>query len=248
VRGEGGALSPATRQQALDEAVRRLKGALERRGPGGIAALASPHATNEDLFVLRRLLDGLGAELRGVAVPTGRSDDLLIKAEKAANAEGARALGFGDPQAVLDRIRSGAVEALIALGHDVLDPRWLADTSALAGLDTVILLDTHHSDLERAAHVVFPARHVAEKVGTLTNHAGRVQRVAPAVEPAHAAYAEGEILAAIGAALRVPGFEEGFDPRAVSKAMGQEVPAFAGRDVDSVGAEGLPLAGREATP
>jgi predicted molibdopterin-dependent oxidoreductase YjgC len=137
---------------------------------------------------------------------------------------------------------------LLVLGHDVLDPRWLADETPLAGLDTVVLLDTHHSDLERVAHVVLPARHAAEKLGTLTNHAGRVQRVVPAVEPAHPALAEGEWLARLGAALGLPGFEGGFDARLVSKQIGAVVPAFAGLDVDSVGDAGLPLRGEGDRP
>ena len=35
---------------------------------------------------------------------------------------------------------------------------------------------------------------MAEKRGTFTNHAGHVQRVAPAVEPAFDAWSEGEVL------------------------------------------------------
>ena len=62
------------------------------------------------------------------------------------------------------------------------------------------------ASLERVAHVVFPARHPAERAGTLTNHAGLVQRVEPAVEPPFEAYCEGEVLAALGAALGLPGF------------------------------------------
>ena len=70
------------------------------------------------------------------------------------------------------------------VGHDLLDPAFLGGTEELAKLDTVILLDTSHSDLERVAHAVFPTRHAAEKSGTLTNHAGRVQRVEQAVREA----------------------------------------------------------------
>jgi len=243
IRGADGQLAPATRDQGIAAAAERLGAALEGRGASSIAALASPHATNEDLFVLRRLLRGLGAATAGAAVVEGRSDDLLIKAEKAANAAGARALGFGDAGPVLDAVRAGAVDALIVMGHDVLDPAWLGDEQALASVGSVILLDTHHSPLERVAHVVFPARHAAEKRGTLTNHAGRVQRVQPLVEPAHEAHAEGEILTRIGRALGLAGFEALFDARAVSKEMGQELPAFAGIDADAVGDQGLPLAG-----
>jgi predicted molibdopterin-dependent oxidoreductase YjgC len=144
---------------------------------------------------------------------------------------------------VLDRIRGGGARVLIALGHDVLDPAFGADAALFQGLDTLILLDTHHSALERAAHVVLPARVAAEKLGTLTNHAGRVQRVEPAVEPAHLAYAEGETLMRLARALGLSLFEGPWDPRAVSRAIGAALPAFAGVHVDSVGDEGMPLRG-----
>ena len=106
----------------------------------------------------------------------------------------------------------------------------------------MILLDTRHSDLERVAHVVFPTRHAAEKSGTLTNHAGRVQRIEQAVEPGFESYADGEILSKLGAALGLEGFDGSYDPRAVSKEMASAVPAFAGLDMDSLGPEGADLA------
>jgi len=58
-----------------------------------------------------------------------------------------------------------------------------------------------HSALERVAHVVIPVRHAAEKSGHFTNHAGLVQAVSPAVEPAGDALAEAEAFDRIAAAL-----------------------------------------------
>jgi predicted molibdopterin-dependent oxidoreductase YjgC len=137
------------------------------------------------------------------------------------------------------------VRALLVLGHDALE--LLGGEAALAKLECVILLDTHHSPLERAAHVVFPARVAAEKRGTLTNHAGHVQRVSPAVEPAWGAWSEGEVLLRLGQALGFAGFGTGaYDAREISKLVGQVVPAFAGCDYDSVGDEGRPLGGAGA--
>ncbi len=204
VRGPRG-LQPARRRDAVAHAAELLRRTLAAHGAGALAGIASPHACNEDLRVLRDLLRGLGAA-GAVPVPTGPADALLIKAEKAANAAGARALGFGDPAPVLAGIRSGAVRALLVLGHDLVRPAFLGGAAPLAGLEAVILLDTHHSELERVAHVVFPARHPAERDGTLTNHAGLEQRVVPAVEPPFEAWREGEVLAELGAALGLPGF------------------------------------------
>ncbi len=247
VRGADGRLAVVPLADAIAAAAGRLRKTLDGHGPGAVAALASPHATNEDLFVLRRLLAALGAETAGFAVVRGEADALLVKQEKAANAAGARALGFGDAASVLERVRSRDVRALVALGHDVLGAGHLhGDLSALAGLETVIWLDTHRAALESAAHVVIPVRHAAEKDGTLTNHAGRVQRVRPAVEPAFEARSEGEVLWRLGAELGLDGFEGGYDVRAVSKALAEAVPAFRGLDLDAVGEGGAPLHGADA--
>jgi NADH-quinone oxidoreductase subunit G len=96
VRGELGvpeATSFAVAVAAAAEHITRLR---DTKGAGVIAGVASPHATNEDLFVFRRFLDALGVGAAGVAVPKGRSDHLLIQPEKAANIAGARALESAD--------------------------------------------------------------------------------------------------------------------------------------------------------
>jgi NADH-quinone oxidoreductase subunit G len=238
----GSAAEAASADAAIEEAARRISHLVETKGVGVVAGIASPHATNEDLFVFRRFLDALGVQATCVPVERGRSDDLLIKQEKAANAAGARAMGFGPPEPVMDRIRSGAIDAVIAMGHDVLDPQLLGDAAPLESADTVILLDSHVSDLVRVAHAVFPTRVAAEKHGTLTNFAGRVQRVRPALEPAWEAYSEGEIISRLGAALGLDGFDGRFDVWEVGKALSAALPAFEGVDLESVGAEGLALA------
>ncbi|MDH5306921.1 MAG: 2Fe-2S iron-sulfur cluster-binding protein [Myxococcales bacterium] len=242
VRGENGVLETVSTDFAIQEAARRLARIAAAKGAGVIAGIASPHATNEDLFTFRRLLEALGAETRGVAVVRGASDALLVVEEKAANAAGARAIGFGDAAAVLDRLRSGAVDALIALGHDIAHEQFLGGTQGLEKLDTVVVLDSHVSELQRVAHVLVPTRVAAEKHGTLTNCAGRVQRVRAAVEPAWEAHGEGEILARLGAALGLGGFDGRFDVREVGKALSASLPAFEGIDLETVGAAGRPLA------
>ncbi len=217
VRGEQ-AVREVPYGEAVAEAAARLARVLEAKGPGAVGVLASPHATNEDLAVLRRLADALGVETRGVAVVRGREDRLLMKAEKAANAEGARRLGFGEAGAVMGRVRQGAVEALIVLGHDVLASGAISAPEELAGLGTLVLLDSHQSELQRVAHVVIPVRVAAEKRGTFTNSAGIVQQLLPAVEPAFEAWSEGEVLWQLGAELGLPGFAGRFDAPAPSGA------------------------------
>jgi NADH-quinone oxidoreductase subunit G len=242
VRGSDGNLVSATFDAAVEEAANRLRRLVETKGAGVIAGIASAHATNEDLFIFQRFLDAIGAETRGAPVVLGESDEILIEAEKGANAAGARALGFGDAAPVVDRIRSGGIEAVVVVGHDILDERYLGNPEDLSALDTVIVLDRHQSALQRVAHVVFPTLHAAEKRGTLTNSAGRVQRVQPVVEPAWEAHAEGEVLSRLGAALGFADFGGQWEPLEVSRELASAQPAFAGIDLDSVGPGGRVLA------
>ncbi len=242
VRGELGVQELVSFDRAVEVAAGQLRSALADGGPASLAGVASPHATNEDLFQFRRFLDGLGVTKAGVAVVRGEGDDLLIKEEKAPNASGARAVGFGDAEAVAGRIRGGAVKALVVLGHDLLDARYLGGAEALAGLDAVILLDLRQSELVKVATVTFPTRHAAERDGTLTNHAGRVQRVRPAVEPPFEAHSEGLVLARLGRALGLEGFDGSFDAGAVSREMAAALPAFAGVSLERLSESGRPLA------
>ncbi len=241
VRGPDGVPEARSFEAGIEEAAVRLRRIVDAMGGDALAGIASAHATNEDLLTFRRFLDALGATASGAAVIRGEADDLLIKQEKAPNAAGARALGFGDPEQVLERVRSCNVAAVVVMGHDVLDDVFLGGVDSLADIDTVIALDTDQSALQRVAHVMFPVRHAAEKHGTLTNWSDRVQRVTPAVEPAWDARSDGEVIHALGAALRLQGFEGAYDVRAVSRSLGSANPAFAGIDLDSVGDQGLPL-------
>jgi len=166
--------------------------------------------------------------------PTGSGKTRVVEAM-------AEAL-FGDARAVVDRIRSGAVDAVIVLGHDALQEGLLGSEQALAGLDTVILLDTHASELQRVAHVIVPVRHAAEKLGSFVNAARRVQRAVPAVESGWETFADGEVIARLGAALGLEGFDGSYDVHSVARELAATHAAFAGIDLDTIGDAGRPLA------
>jgi len=65
--------------------------------------------------------------------------------------------------------------------------------------------------------------------------------VEPAVEPGFDARSEGEVLAALGHALGLPGFDGHFDAHEASKALAQSVRAFANVSLDAVGPGGVLL-------
>ncbi len=196
---------------------------------GRIVGVASPFAGNEDLFALRELLQALGAWPGRFAVPKGPADALLIKAEKAPNGEGCRALGFVESY---DSV--GPASVAIALGHE-LGP------DAFQGAQTLVLVDTHASQLsERATHVL-PARWFLEKSGSFTSHGRRVQRYGPVIEPRFEAYDEGEVLRRLGAAAGVEGHDGVWEVRAVSKRLSEKIPAFEGIWLGSLDDQGTLL-------
>jgi NADH-quinone oxidoreductase subunit G len=246
VCGERGALETRAVPDALARASELLSGVIQSHGPASLAVVVSPFASNEDLFVLRRLVDSIGAGPTGLAVRTGAADALLVQAEKAPNAEGARALGFEGVETVLEQLRAGRVRGLLVFGHDFLEHLG-EDLSRLSDLDAVVVLDTHRSGLERVADVVVPLRHAAEKDGTFTNHAGRVQRFQAAVEPAFEALADGEAAARLGVSLGLPGFDGPYDVAAISEALSAALPAFARTSFRTLPDLGRPLAGRSET-
>jgi NADH-quinone oxidoreductase subunit G len=219
---------PAGYADAVNAAAELIRDA--RASGGTIAGVASPFTPNEDLFAFGELLQALGAPVPTFSVPRGGGDDILIQEEKAPNAAGARALGFVETDAAV-----GPASVAIVLGHNVAQ-------AALAQVEHVILIDTHHSELAERAQVVLPARSFAEREGSFTNHQNRVQRFWPVLEPTFEAWAEAEVLRQIAHAAGLEGYAGSFDPHETSKRMSQTVAAFAGLELSSLDSDGRELA------
>jgi NADH-quinone oxidoreductase subunit G len=171
----------------LDAALDRVAEQLRNAGTAS-AFVASPQATNEDLFAFRALADAAGGRLDfRVGDPQDkvrvREDNVLLRADKNPNTQGCLDQGLGRtgiPE-ILSACRSGAVKALVLQGPELLRAAEAAD--AIAKVPFVAVMTTHEGpELERA-HLVLPAALWAEVDGTFTNYQRRVQRIKRAFPP-----------------------------------------------------------------
>jgi len=208
----------------------------------------SPHLTNEELFVLGRLVaSGLRTSQRDVAIPLCPADDYLIKAEKAANGRGGRDLGLAAKPGELDLagiragVEAGTIRGLLVTGTDVWE-LWEERADLFERLETLVVVATNAHPLLAFADVVLPGLTFAEKDGTFTNHAGRVQRIRRALDPGEQP-SDGDVFLALGRRLGMEISPGPFEPAAVLREIAASVPSY--RDVtwDGIGGLGVPTVG-----
>jgi predicted molibdopterin-dependent oxidoreductase YjgC len=141
---------------------------------------------------------------------------------------------------------AGRVFKLIyLLGADRVDQgdRFDLIRGLLERAETVIAHSSHQVSLLDLVDLVLPVRMNAEKRGTLVNHAGRVQRIEPAVLAPGEAEPDGVVLAFMAEKLEEPLGTH--DPAAVFAEMAERVPAFRGLRFAALGDTGKQAQGTE---
>ena len=240
-----GSLVSVPWENALDEAARCL-GALARAGgDGALAAIVSPHLTNEELFVLGRMIaGGMRTAQRDVAIRLGTADDFLIKSEKAANGRGARDLGLTAAAGEVDLatiragIEAGRIRGLFVTGTDVWE-LWGEESAALfERLEVLVVQTVNEHPLVARADVVLPGLTFAEKDGTFTNAAGRVQRIRHALDPGEQP-SDGEIFLRLGRRLGMELPPGPFEPAAVFAEITRTIGRYRDLSWDALGSLGL---------
>jgi NADH-quinone oxidoreductase subunit G len=228
----------------------RLPAALDAvadwfRGAGKAAGLlASPQATNEDLFAFRSLADLVGARLDfRVGDPHlklwVRSDNVLLREDRNPNTQGCLDLGLDREgvEEMLAACRDGQVRALLLQGPELL--RLPEAEKALDAVPFIAVMATHDEpDLARA-HAVLPAAVWAEVDGTFTNYQRRVQRLRRAVPPPGEARPRWEMTARL--IERLGGTFPAATAREVFALLSKTVPDYLDLDYRSLGSSGRAL-------
>ena len=206
--------------------------------------LASGRATNEELFLVKRLAAAVGAVVVDILPRTGVADGMLIAADRNPNTTGAKLLGVatGKLADIAAGIRDGRITALLALGEDATKAGLTA--ADLVKLDVIVAMDILPNATTQAAHIVLPASAPFEKRGSMINLKGRIQRLNKATNAPGSARDDWEILRDL--ILAVSGSNGLHSIEDVFKTMSAEVPALAGLSLSRIGDLGVDIAAQIA--
>ena len=209
---------------------------------GSARAVVSAGASNEDLFVLRVLMEAGGFDAGFFAVPQGDEHalagfpKLALRSDRAPNAAGAEAIGYArvdDPYREL----GGHTGPLFVLHDDLggAEEGFGADASLYVHIGPWL-----PPQARERADIVFPATTFAEMDGSFVNFEGRVQRFSRALHPPGLA----RPFWMSGSAVLVRlGQRGGYRQAAAAfEALASAHSAFAGLSYDSIGLRGALLA------
>ncbi|HEY3294631.1 MAG TPA: molybdopterin-dependent oxidoreductase [bacterium] len=252
-RSETNGQGALTVDLVLQRAAAKIKAAVSKNGPKSVAVIASPHSSNEDLFLLKSLfVDTLKVDTIDINVSkeeTGKQDEILMKADLTPNRRGAEEFGFhsgknggmsGDD--ILSGALDGDYDVLIVVHHDLsrlMGPKELAKLDQRC--DYILYLGTHENGTVPVADDVIPLAMSAEREASYTNFEGRVQKTAKPFEPRGQARDEWSIWQDLAQLLGIPWkYASAAD---VFDAMGNSVPSFKGLTWEGLGNSGKMLAG-----
>jgi len=210
---------------ALKEISRRLNKATA----GSVAIVASARQTNEELYLLAKLAEKLGAMTDSIP-RIGEGDKLLLNPDRNPNSAGAKLTGIAakpmgsNLPKIVEGIRGGSIRTLIVFGEDVTKHGITAEV--LGKLELLVVSDILPNETAKLAHYLLPGCAHAEKRGTFTNAKGRVQKFMKAIEPPGDARPEWEFLHEL--VLNVTGQDGYVSLEGLFNQMAKELPAFSG--------------------
>ena len=220
---QGAELQPA----AWHDVEPRLRDRVQQAGsadPASVHFLVSAHASTEELFVLKQMLEGLlGADgLKAATVAWTASEKrqpagtkFKVHVTDAPNVNGARDLGFAvgqgnegpapDLQNIRTAVESGRVKALYVFSPgpegSLGDLSWIAAARASGALQLLIVQSPMMTDLARAADIVLAGAAWVEKDAIYTNAQGRVQAASRAIAAPGEALEDWQILVNVARSL-----------------------------------------------
>ena len=236
----------------------RLRDRIQETGaadPSSVHFLTSAHASTEELFVLKQMLEGLlGSDgLKSVTMawtasqkPQPPNTRFKVNVTDAPNVNGARDLGFAvgqgndgpapDLKALRTAVENGRVKALYVIdpgpAGSLGDLSWVAAARAAGKLQLLVVQAPLVSDLTKAADIVLAGSAWVEKDAMYTNAQGRVQGASRVIPRPGEAREDWEILANVARSLGLTMTYRSSDD--VRRALASAMPGTAYADADKI--------------
>lgn len=238
----------ATREQAYALIYQTAKAIKESSGPKAFFGLGSPHASNEDNFMLARFMsDAFHCENFGL----NEVDDMgaaesypgfTIPSFKAPNLHGARDVGMGEQgvgyASLKEAIARGDVKALFVLAGNRFGD-WRGDVDVLKKLELLVVFELLPSPIRSFATVTIPTAAWTESDGTFTNMQDRIQRYWKGMEPEGNAIPQWQALVDLGQRFGLQGYQQLKRAEDVFKILAAHTPGYEGLDYARLGDLGL---------
>ena len=224
------------------DAIQRAADALKKVKAEEIAVVASGRLTNEELFVLKRLLGELGVTQVDTVMNPGQADNFLRSDDGNPNSRGTELLGLSSGGRKLSawagEIASGKIKALLVLGGEELVAAGIP-AETLGKLEVLIFSGILSNATSQLAHVVLPGAAFAEKTGSMVNVHGRLQRMTRAIPAPGEAREDWMILRDLR--MTLTGGNSLHSVEDVWKSMAGEVAPFSGLSWAKIGDLGIQL-------
>lgn len=164
---------------AVTEMYSLIKSTKSRFTPKSVAAIASPHSTVEDNYMLKNFMNNVvgsdrifGADFR----PDGYQDDILIRADKTPNRTGLDYLEINrNPEDLINALKSGEIKLLIVMNNDIIGEGGDLIKPLLDGIE-IISLSTHNTETSKYSKLAIPVSNYSEKYGSIVNFEGQLQK------------------------------------------------------------------------
>jgi NADH-quinone oxidoreductase subunit G len=264
VEGETRLRRPLLRQRTILEPTAwhdvepRVRDGIQSAGsadPSSVRFLVSAHASTEELFVLKQMVEGLlgsdGSSLVTITwtrteKPQPDGAKFTINSTDAPNVNGARDLGFAvgagndgapDLSALRTAVEGGRVKILYVVdsGPDgsLGDVSWIVAARRSGKVSLLIVQGVVTTDLTTAADIVLPGAAWVEKDAIYTNEQGFVQASSKVINPPGEAREDWQILANIAASLGLTMPYQSSDD--VRKALSAALPGSKYAEAHSIG-------------
>ncbi len=237
---------------SLKEGIAQLAEILSGMGKNEVAGIASPFASLEDNYLLKKLFEK-NFNPENLAAPLwkkkGEGDNILKLAEKYPNEQGLNLLGIPTgAEGLLERIEKGAFKAVIVMHQNPFGEDPERAKRVYGKVKALVALSVHATEKAQQAAMAFPMRSFAEKAGTFVNAGGRLQRFKLAVEPASPDIVEASLwLSRLANAMGLEGFDFEDTP-SVFNALAKENEMLSGLTFDSIPPMGKQLALKPLAP